>query len=151
MVSLKNLLLEDPKIHKSFYGVMIDTERLNFIFQPLLPSGFDFSKSAPPHLLLDVAMKCQMARIKEQSKVDVCLLPAIKNLRRLWYRELIQELERQPQITTTLIRIYLSGFLHRLQVVDVSSDKGSRGLAFFSGFIINKATRTVVLRFRFSP
>ena len=99
-------------------------------------------------------MKCQMARSKEQSEAGVCLRPAIENLGRLWYRELIQELERQPQITTTLITTYLSGFLHRLQVVVVSNesnDEGSRGLAFFSGFTIDETTRTVVLRFQFPP
>ncbi|KAF7502173.1 hypothetical protein GJ744_006777 [Endocarpon pusillum] len=124
MDSLENLSLKDPKISlKSFYGVRIDTEQLNSIFRPLLPTSFDFGKSTPPHLLLDVAVKSQMARSKEQSKAGVCLRPAIENLGRLWYRE--------------------------LQHVDVSGDQGSRGLAFFIGFTTDEATRMAVLRFCF--
>jgi hypothetical protein len=58
-VSLENLLLEDLKIRpQSFYRVRINTERLNSMFRPLLPSGFDFSKNAQPHLLLDIIIKC---------------------------------------------------------------------------------------------
>jgi hypothetical protein len=96
-VPLEKLLLENAKISpNSFYGVRIDTAQLNSMFRPLLPSDFNFGKSAPPHRLLDIAMKCQMARSKEQSKAGISLRPAIENLGRLWYRELIQELERQP-------------------------------------------------------
>ena len=92
-----------------------------------------------------------MVRSKEQNKAGVCLRPTIENLSRLWYRELIQELERQPQITASLITIHLSGFLHRLRHVDVNDDEGGRGLAFFIDFTIDEATRTAVLRFRFPP
>jgi hypothetical protein len=147
-----NLSNAGPEISNTSFPLLkvsslrASTNQLNRIFGCVLPEGFDFGEPAPAYRLLAVLTKCQMALTDRMiSGADVQFGAAIKELKRIWYEDLLQCLETQDQISPSLIEAFFSGFIHRLSHININplgniSSDGKDQMYFFVSFSIDEVT-----------
>lgn len=143
--SLVKLSLERTPIH---------VQELNWMFRHFLPNDFDFSKIVPAHQLLVILIKCQagLGARYIQSTDDVNFHEAIKRLKPLWYKDLVYYLEKNHQISASLIEAFLAVFIRSVQKIKVDSNgdiscDGVPKLYIFVGYTLDKAAETVALLF----